>query len=510
MIRTNNTDMVHAEKSAAVNMIHATSGRPPITHLLRGMAWLLMAVAVIPTSADPDLWGNVRFGSDVLATGRVTTVDPYSFTEVFPWINHEWLPQVAMSVAYRLGGTPGLVALKTIIVGLTVWLIAGAFKGAKSLVPEAAAALVLWAALPITLTLRAQLWTFLGLAILSRMLIARSPKTRRGLPLLFAVWSNCHIGWTIGLAIVFLWTVESIRRGDTDRGDTDRGEVLIVATLSALATLATPYGWHFWTFAASVAHVSRPIQEWQPLWTSPVVNWLPWTLALIAAIMYARIPPRLTPERTLVIAGLAYAALRVAKFSGLFVEVTVLMLAPAVRRLHVAGEVNGMTTHSAGMRWLNAAVVAGASALALTSAAPHFQCLPAGNWHPDATVGKALKDADASGRIAVWFDWGEYTIWHFGPQLRVSFDPRYDLMYSAATIREQNALAAAPPGTAFLERTRPEYVWFPQSKGKLKAWVADHGYRIDVDTPESFLAVRDDLPSVRTPKAQTFGCFPAL
>ena len=111
--------------------------------------------------------------------------------------------------------------------------------------------------------------------------------------------------------------------------------------------------------------------------------------------------------------------------------------------------------------------------------------------------------------MANYFDWGKYIIWEFGPRLRVSFDPRFDLMYSPAAIAEQQAVAdGATAGTAFLERSRPEYVWFPQSKQALKGWLVSHGYRVDVDTPQSFVGVRADLSPLQMSSPVAPGCFP--
>jgi hypothetical protein len=44
----------------------------------------------------------------------------------------------------------------------------------------------------------------------------------------------------------------------------------------------------------------------------------------------------------------------------------------------------------------------------------------------------------------------------------------------------------------------------------LKAWLVTRGYRIDVETDESFLAVRPDLPSIEHPGPQASGCFPSV
>ena len=77
-----------------------------------------------------------------------------------------------MASAYSLGGSTALILLKVAMVLTTLWLVRGALSGSRGLLPEAGTLLVLWAALPITLTFRAQLWSFLFLAVLCRLLLA--------------------------------------------------------------------------------------------------------------------------------------------------------------------------------------------------------------------------------------------------------------------------------------------------------------------------------------------------
>jgi hypothetical protein len=64
------------------------------------------------TLADPDLWGHVRFGLDILQHRALTSVNPYSFTSDRAWVHHEWLSETAMGAAYATGGVWGLSVLK--------------------------------------------------------------------------------------------------------------------------------------------------------------------------------------------------------------------------------------------------------------------------------------------------------------------------------------------------------------------------------------------------------------
>jgi hypothetical protein len=47
-----------------------------------------------------------------------------------------------------------------------------------------------------------------------------------------------------------------------------------------------------------------------------------------------------------------------------------------------------------------------------------------------------LKQSNASGNMAVHFDWGEYVLWHLGPRIRVSIDGRRETVYSERSYAE--------------------------------------------------------------------------
>ncbi len=68
----------------------------------------------IGTTSDTDLWGHVRFGQDLLrdtgaAAGRYRRMPS---TSDRPWINHEWLAELAMGAAFDAAGVAGLLLLK--------------------------------------------------------------------------------------------------------------------------------------------------------------------------------------------------------------------------------------------------------------------------------------------------------------------------------------------------------------------------------------------------------------
>ena len=52
-------------------------------------------------ATDSDIWGHMAFGLDMLRNRQFMWVDPYSFTSDQPWVNHEWLSELATRLAVQ-------------------------------------------------------------------------------------------------------------------------------------------------------------------------------------------------------------------------------------------------------------------------------------------------------------------------------------------------------------------------------------------------------------------------
>ena len=54
---------------------------------------------------DPDLWWHIKVGDAILTTHHWPVADPFSFTvSGQPWLAYEWLGDIALAAAWRLGG----------------------------------------------------------------------------------------------------------------------------------------------------------------------------------------------------------------------------------------------------------------------------------------------------------------------------------------------------------------------------------------------------------------------
>jgi hypothetical protein len=478
---------------------------PGLTRALRLAGVILVFAAALSSRADADLWGHVRFGLDTLHARRLTSVDPYSFTQDTPWINHEWLSEVQMGAAYGAAGPTGLQLLKATIVSIVTVLIWTALARVQIIVRLAILVVLFLGTIHMWATIRPQLWTLLCLALTCRILVSNSSLVRWWLPAVFALWANCHGGWVVGLSLLGAWAVGSV----VTRPAEWRGWVVIVCA-TALATLCNPYGWRLWEFVVQTVRVARSIEEWQPLWRAPGLNWLPWIVAVVAVLWLV---VRRRSDRWLATTGglamLAYGAVQVQRIESLFVVATAILIAPRIAaEWPAAGHTQPRTTRAQLVTSVTALACAGA--LAAWFVWRSWNCIPIfGDWVPDRASAQVLEHAEP-GRLVTFFDWGEYAIWHFGPRLRVSMDGRRETVYSDARIAEHDAIVTgSPAGLAALEAWRPEYVWLPARSAATKRWLVAHGYRIDADTARSFVAVRADLPALAAaPGPVPQACFP--
>jgi hypothetical protein len=203
---------------------------------------------------------------------------------------------------------------------------------------------------------------------------------------------------------------------------------------------------------------------------------------------------------------LALAGLRVARVAPMLGVAAAILLAP---RFAAIWPRRPFVLRTAAERWTiliaTLALAVAASAIARLS----FSCIPIDHaLRPDPMAVALLKNAPP-GRLVTFFNWGEYAIWHFGPNLRVSMDGRRETVYSDRRIAEHDGiLRGSAEGFAALAEWQPEYVWLPAASGTTRHWLEGHGYRIAQSSEESFVAIRGDLrvPLADAPPASA--CFP--
>ena len=261
---------------------------------------LASALAMSPSLADPDLWGHVQFGRDILHSGEVPETTTYSFTaDGFRWINHENLSEIVMALAVDSMGPMGLILGKFCLALLVILILVGynLRQGTGLVVTCLITLLVAWN-LGYHWSFRPQIASFVFYALLIALLQMSfvswrdrwwlpwkwTRSARRGaaaetldceaqrwrmlwfVPLLFFVWANAHGGYVAGLCIFFTYlgarAFEALMAGGRGRF----GWVLHLACLASvtgLVTLLNPY-FHrlpFWLIE-SLGNPRPEINDW--------------------------------------------------------------------------------------------------------------------------------------------------------------------------------------------------------------------------------------------------------
>ena len=435
--------------------------------MLAAAAVATVLIALATTRADVDLWGHIRFGTDIIESGRIDDVDPYSFTSDRRWVNHEWLAEVLFATAWRAAGGAGLIAVK-----LACALGAIAFlhlrlrsAGVPAEVEVMLLGLALVGMLPRITHVRPQLFSVLLFGALI-FILASADRGRRirlawTIPLL-ALWANLHGGWIVGLATAGLWTL-----GDAWQHRAEGWRAFSVAgfaVAAAFATLVNPYGAGLWAFLFETVRFGREaISEWGPVWGNPAVFlvWAMFTGLTVGAFVRGDRPRN--PATLIIPAMWGLAALRVSRLDAFFALSVVGFLGPHLVWVFQTRRSDRPSFVSIRLRAVAIGLVV-AALLLVPWARQAFTCVDVhAPWWPEPEAIAFMQERRLSGRVVTFFRWGEYAIWHLPPSLKVSMDGRRETVYSDATISGHLRLYQGhPDGLAYLDTIQSDYVWLPR------------------------------------------------
>jgi hypothetical protein len=234
--------------------------------------WAVTAVVIPVLVITPmplamtDLAYHLRAGDIMLDTHAILRTDVFSAPAYGrPWLNQQWLAQIIMTTAFRLGGWFALVALRALLIALVLTFVFLACRAAGA-VTRRAAFLTLASGLLLTgaFKLRPQLLGIVCFAATAWLVARRStrPESVWIVVPITILWANLHGSFVLAPLLLGLAWVE-------DRWDRGRGSrtLLLVMLGSLLATLVNPYGYRVWSYAVGLATnpvIRKAITEWQP------------------------------------------------------------------------------------------------------------------------------------------------------------------------------------------------------------------------------------------------------
>jgi hypothetical protein len=476
--------------------------------LIRLAVGIVLAASVAKTWADPDLWGHIKFGYDILH-GGLTTGDPYSFTSDIPWVNHEWLAEMIMYTTWAGSGGGGLIVLKMAALVATLGFVALTLRDDRlqTVTRDLLVFVVLIGLWARVFVVRPQLFSLVLFAML--LWILRSADRGRTAPLwlapfVFVIWVNLHGGWIVGLGTFLLWAGLGLAGVGTGIARTGYAGIAAVAIL---ATLANPYTIDLWAFLGRTVRLDRPnINDWRPLTDAGAEVIVPWMLsAFVAAASLLKGRRRVPLRYALIVIGLGLASIRVNRLDAFFCLSSVMLLGR-----HMS-DASGIVPNRP--RWTRL-TVAGAAALAIATGVGSWQRRDAlscirldGPWMPEREAGAFIVANRLHGRLLSWFDWGQYAIWHFSPDLKVSLDGRRETVYSDAFVARHLRLYLQPETEmAMVDELRPDYAWLPVSLPLTAALERAGWYRLYSGGISVILG--RESQAERSPQLASRPCFP--
>lgn len=270
--------------------------------------WAPLAVAlalVIVTYPvfDCDLYWHMANGRAMIEQRRIVNEELFSFTcPGTPFVNHEWLSQIAFFFVWGRYGANGLLGLKWAVTAAAIAALFHTARGAGA-GNRTAALLCAFTALAGVrqFQVRPELFTLLGMAILGLVLDAyRRGRDHRGrlwtIPIVMLIWDWLH-GAVLGLAYLSVVVaaegakrlVPAWRAGAMDGRRLASLGGWYAFTMAIM--LANPYGprsyGHFLVLAGGLRGADR-IGELQPIWSAPadglpLLFLLLWALSLLVA-----------------------------------------------------------------------------------------------------------------------------------------------------------------------------------------------------------------------------------
>jgi len=423
---------------------------------LLAFVWVLAVYQFSETTVDPDLWGHVVFGQQMLKAHAVERVDLYSWTvHNQPFINHEYGADLILGGAHRLLGGSGILLLKVAIGLLTFGLALR--LGMKSVSwPASAIALALGAVAVTEISFgfaaRPQIFTALGVAI-ELMLLRRIHDQKHlwalALPLLFAVWINIHGGALAGVGLLGLaagsTTLQFLRQQYRDKAKLACGHEIQIGTIATLwlavvgvfvSICCNPWGPALVRWLVQSVFWFRPeIEEWNP---TPF-GWDHGALFILIGVSVfawaASRRPRALWELA-VCGAFAVLALRSVRNTPLFAIVAVALVPP-----HLADALARFRNHFEGVLefWSQPGIQSlatgfmGIASLAVVIATftlhkdhPLTMEVPRSRY-PAAAI-DFIRDHKLQGKMLNFFDWGDLIIFQL-PNCAPSIDGRLDACY---------------------------------------------------------------------------------
>jgi len=385
---------------------------------------------------DPDFGWHWKMGELILSKG-IPKTDPFSYTmPSFPFVDHEWLTNVAIYQLDKMVGWQGLVFF-FVIIGLLSLVVAGSgFRGKSHLRIFKLSLFVLGvgAILPF-FGVRPQVLSWFFLALWLKVILNDKlfEKYFLFLPIFMLIWANLHGSFAVGI-----FCLELVLGAKFWQKKKLAGKEIFCLIFCLGATFVNPYGARLWGEVwqqISDANLRFRIAEWQPSFFKPIFPYLFFVSLGFFIYVFRR---KITLEKIFLFLFFLIQSLLSLRHVPLFVIVALPICLESLECLYqrVARIKYGLK------RWRKAAwgmfflcfLVAGVEAFFVLREEKIFT---ESNYYPMAAV-LFLRQNLPEGNLFSSYNWGGYLIWKL-PEKKVFIDGRMpSWRWKAGLPRESN------------------------------------------------------------------------
>lgn len=478
-------------------------------------AFMVAAVATLGFTvafafpADFDYWWHLANGRYMVAERALPVPDPFSFTAAGrTWVNHSWLPELAMYGLYRSFGVAGPAMLFGLCMAAAVLLTLSTLRRLGTrLLPSVVWTIVMILAMVPYMGPRPHLAAFALMAAVLWLLerwVARRDRGVWALPALFLLWGNVHGSFVVGLAVpAVLFAGELLTRwlrwGSAPRlSASDLRRLALALAASVAALLVNPNGLALLLYPATKLHnpLLRYIEEWNPTdITAPMY----WPFALLVGTYVALVVVR-RPQLPATDLLMASAFIAGGLWGMRFVPFAALCLVVLIGRVLTRPNESGAraprlvarmaawrdararreTYPTTAKQWVNALAVLLLIGVLAIKVRP-FDA-PQDDRLPVAAV-DTLGAEGLPGPLFNDYSWGGYLIWRLWPETRVFIDGRADDLYmSGGQFRDYlNVIYVQADGDQVLERYGIQTVLYEKDTPLVRYLLADGNWQTTYD-----------------------------
>ncbi len=320
-----------------------TTSKHPHISIGSDILWVLVVLAgfLFITSLVPlppnDYWWHLRIGEDIYTERAIPTTNQFSWTVASdqPFTYAAWLGELLLYLLHLAGGLELNIFARTILVGLSFWLV-GVEARRSSGSWRIAALVIALACLMSTnnLIVRTQIWAWLPFMLLYTCL-SRYVNGQAGwkslllCPAGMMLWVNLHGSFILGLGMMAIYLLgEAIRHILKLKGALSMKQLGWLAGSTAATLLAVLVNPRFTGIISYIKNLlaNQPVQQFIEEWQSPTPHGLAnlvffgSILLLIIALSISR--ARLTPTEillTLAFLWLAWGSQRSVTWYGMVV-----------------------------------------------------------------------------------------------------------------------------------------------------------------------------------------------